>query len=136
MPFQTAVCDPHVVFTPNHTLYLQLLTNYQELRVMGKAPKWQSDVFVVQHLDCCLFLFSFLIVCRFTACETGVRCEAGQKRVRLYNRLLNRTQFKDIFQNAHVLNTYNQSTVTAGYFYTVYLWGPHRINLRKRKKNL
>lgn len=83
MPFQTTVCDPHVVFTPNHTLYLQLLTNYQELRVMGKAPKWQSDVFVVQHLDGCFsggFFWFFLIVCRFTVCETGVRCEGGQNR--------------------------------------------------------
>lgn len=41
--------DPHVVFTSNHTIYLQLLTNYQELWAMGKAPKWHLDVFVVQH---------------------------------------------------------------------------------------
>lgn len=29
--------SPHVGFTPNHTLYLQLLTNYQEPMVVGKA---------------------------------------------------------------------------------------------------
>ena len=53
-------------------------------------------------------------------CETGVRCEEGQKRVRLFDRSLNRTQFENIFQNAHVLNTYYQSIVIGGYFYIIY----------------
>lgn len=44
-------------------IYLQLLTNYQELGVMGNAPKWQSDVFVVQHWGYCFisFFFSFVL---------------------------------------------------------------------------
>lgn len=53
---ETAVCDGRAVFASNHTIYFQLLTNYQEPGVMGKAPEWQPGVLAVQRWDGCVFL--------------------------------------------------------------------------------
>lgn len=53
---ETAVCDGRAVFASIHTIYFQLLTNYQEPGVMGKAPEWQPGVLAVQRWDRCVFL--------------------------------------------------------------------------------
>lgn len=53
---ETAVCDGRAVFASNHTIYFQLLTNYQEPGVMGKAPEWQPGVLAVQRWDGCVFI--------------------------------------------------------------------------------